>query len=68
MELTIESHPSLDDLELYVTGRPDENTTERVEEHLLVCESCRCALDEIEQEIRVLRIVLRGIDVGLTVH
>lgn len=58
------NHVSHDDLELYVLHRASAQVVEIVEEHLLVCEQCRCALDELEQELRVLRIYLRETEIN----
>jgi hypothetical protein len=60
MNFLFNLHPTPDDLEEYSRTQHDGNRfTEKVEEHLLICKPCRCRLDEVEQEIRVLRIVLR---------
>jgi hypothetical protein len=39
-------HGFHEDLELYVMGRLAPELVDRIEEHLLVCEPCRAALDE----------------------
>lgn len=63
MQDSLNCHISPDDLELYAMRRASNDLVEQVEEHLLICEACRCALDEEEQELRVLRIFLREADV-----
>lgn len=61
----LKTHPTMDDLEYYsMNHQRNDRPIEAVEEHLLVCEDCRCKLDEVEQEIRVLKIVLRETEVG----
>jgi hypothetical protein len=60
MNFLFHLHPTADDLEEYSRTQHESNRfIEKVEEHLLICAPCRCKLDEVEQEIRVLRIVLR---------
>jgi predicted anti-sigma-YlaC factor YlaD len=51
-------HPSPDDLELYSMRRASDEQEQEIEEHLLVCETCRSALDAVEEEIRLLRVAL----------
>lgn len=41
-------HQTEEDLELYALGRLSPARVEAVEEHLLVCESCRNMLDDLE--------------------
>lgn len=43
--------------------RVSGDVLDSIEEHLLICESCRGSLDEIEQDLRVLRICLREAEV-----
>jgi hypothetical protein len=60
MNFLFHFHPTPADLEEYSGTHHDNNRfIEKIEEHLLLCEPCRGKLDEIEQDIRVLRIVLR---------
>ena len=59
MPLVTDPHPAEDDIELYAMHRTNERIVERIEEHLLICASCRSALDEVEREIRTMRIILR---------
>jgi predicted anti-sigma-YlaC factor YlaD len=60
MKSFLNTHPTMDDLEYYsMNHQRNDNLIEAVEEHLLICENCRCNLDEVEQEVRVLKIVLR---------
>lgn len=68
MQVRFSHHPSADDLEEYALGRAGEAQAEPIEEHLLLCEVCRELLDEIEQQIRVLRIVLREVEVTTPVQ
>jgi len=44
----IHRHMDTEELERYSIGRVSEEEAARVEEHLLVCESCRQSLDEID--------------------
>ena len=53
------THLTHDDLELYALNHTAGADEEAVEEHLLLCELCRNALDGIEQELRIFRICLR---------
>ena len=48
MRNEIHRHMDPEDLERYSLGRTDPQDTARVEEHLLVCERCRCKLEETE--------------------
>lgn len=45
-------------LELYALGRTRRTLTARVEEHLLLCARCRKRLDELTEEVRVIRAAL----------
>ena len=47
-------------MELYAMHKAAEPIVADIEEHLLVCGKCRSELDGVEQQIRVMRIVLRG--------
>lgn len=49
------SHPSEGDLELYALGRLPEGAIPAVEEHLLLCESCRHKTTEFEELGRAFR-------------
>jgi hypothetical protein len=51
-------HPSEDVLEEYVFGRASETSSARLEEHLLWCERCQGALQEIEAYVRSMKTVL----------
>ena len=62
MELFSHAHPTPDEMELYAMHKAVECIVDRIEEHLLVCEHCRCELDDVEQQIRIMRIVLREHD------
>lgn len=48
-------HIDLEDLERYSLGDIDEQSAARVEEHLLVCGSCRERLAEHEEYVRAIR-------------
>ena len=48
-------HSSEDELELYVRGQLTPDRVDVLEEHLLVCESCRTALDEAVVYHRTMR-------------
>ena len=68
MELTFESHPPSEDFDDYAMGTVSPTRLEAFEEHLLVCDGCRFRLDETEEDLRVLRIVLRAYDANLPIH
>lgn len=53
-----ERHPSEDVLERYVLGQTDEISSARLEEHLLWCEPCQAALQEIEGYVFSMKTVL----------
>jgi predicted anti-sigma-YlaC factor YlaD len=59
MDFLTHPHPTQDEMELYAMHKAAEPVISDIEEHLLVCEKCRCELDSVEQQIRVMRIVLR---------
>jgi len=52
-------HPSEDDLEEFVFGRLDGAELDRLEEHLLVCETCRKSLTETENFVASTRAAAR---------
>jgi len=45
-------HLGEEDLEKYASGKATESETERVEEHLLLCEECRRELDRTEAYLK----------------
>ena len=51
-------HSSEDELELYVRGQLTPDRVDALEDHLLVCESCRTALDEAVVYHRTMRVGL----------
>ncbi len=56
---TLDLHISEEDLEAYALRRTDEYLTDAIEDHLLVCPFCRLALDELEDDIDLMRSALR---------
>jgi anti-sigma factor RsiW len=54
-------HVEDDDLEEYLMGRLSDNDGAQLEEHLLICESCRGRLVEVEETIRLIREAMRSI-------
>jgi len=52
-------HATADALEFYVLNLLQGPDLEFFEEHILVCENCRCALEAVQQEIRQLQQCLR---------
>jgi len=54
-------HPTDDLLEGYSRNSLSEPARNEIEEHLLLCESCRGRLDHHEQYIRAMRAALRDI-------
>ena len=53
-----ESHPSDEHVELYVLGRLSESDEAAVEEHLLLCESCRGRVQEADEYTAAMRAAL----------
>jgi hypothetical protein len=53
-------HPSEDVLELYALGRLEPERLEPVEEHLLICEDCRRAVEQAEEYARIMRAALEA--------
>ncbi len=53
-------HPSEEVLELYALGRLEEDRLGPVEEHLLVCEDCRQAVEQADEYARVMRAALEA--------
>ena len=51
-------HPPAECLEFFLLNRLDSQLLERVEEHLLVCDSCRIETDLIQDEIEMLQLAL----------
>jgi len=51
-------HPHAECLELFLLNRLNGKVVERVEEHLLVCESCRIETALIKEEIELLQLAL----------
>jgi hypothetical protein len=60
-DLNPKQHPTEDDLELFSMGRLARHKQEPIEEHLLVCESCRKCVEELDQYTCALRTALRQI-------
>lgn len=55
-------HLTTDDLEAFALGHGYPSVDEAaVEEHLLVCNSCRESLDEVENDIRLIQAALRDL-------
>ena len=52
---TSDSHPTGEHLELYSLGRLSETETAHVEEHLLICETCRQELAETDEYVRIMK-------------
>jgi hypothetical protein len=48
-------HIDPEELELYAVGRASEEATARCEEHLLICETCRQALEETDSHVAAMR-------------
>jgi hypothetical protein len=51
-------HLSVDLLERFILQRSSEEEVELVETHILACESCVCALENLEREIAATKLVL----------
>jgi hypothetical protein len=54
-------HPSVDVLERFVLHRSSEEEVELIETHVLACESCVCALENLELEIAATKLALEQI-------
>jgi len=52
------THPSEEELELYSLGRLEEGQSTPIEEHLLVCESCRRQVEEFDEFAAAMRAAL----------
>jgi hypothetical protein len=52
-------HAAQQALEQYAFGQLVDSELQLIEEHLLMCEYCRGVLDNVDEEIRVLREALR---------
>lgn len=48
------SHPDPESIELCLLNRADATAEQEVEEHLLLCDSCRILTAELEQEIELI--------------
>jgi hypothetical protein len=59
MPNSLGSHPSDDDLEQYSLGRLGEEQAAPLEEHLLVCETCRGRVEEFDEFVAAMRAALR---------
>ena len=51
----LSKHPSSEDLERYFLHHANQNETQVVEEHLLICERCQDAAFEVELYLAALR-------------
>ena len=51
--------PSNEELELYSMVRLSEQASARLEEHILLCESCRARLNEFDEFVNTIRRALR---------
>jgi hypothetical protein len=58
MRKELESHLTEDELEAYALLRTDEHLSAVVEGHLFLCPFCRMALDRLEEDINLMRLVL----------
>ena len=61
MNRTAKNHFPDDVLEKYAMGRLAADAAAPIEEHLLVCSSCRSRLDALEEYIQVLRAALSAL-------
>jgi anti-sigma factor RsiW len=59
MQNTKLNHPTEDELERYILNRGREEELERLETHILACESCVTRLEDLEFEIRVTKLALQ---------
>lgn len=54
-------HPAIDVLERFALRRCSEDEIETIETHILACESCVCALENLELEIAATKLALQEI-------
>ncbi len=52
-------HPSVEVLERFALSRSSEQETELLETHMLACESCVCALENVELEIAATKLAMK---------
>jgi hypothetical protein len=55
MQLALQEHPSVEVLEEYWFNRLPKEAMEKVEEHLLVCQSCQNTFEEVEEYIHLMK-------------
>jgi predicted anti-sigma-YlaC factor YlaD len=53
-------HLSFEQLEVYSRDKTTPEDLASIEEHLLICEQCRRALDRLEEEARIMREALKN--------
>jgi hypothetical protein len=58
---TPENHLNEEILETYALGHMSEISEQAVEDHLFECETCRCALEELENYLLVTRLAMRDL-------
>ena len=51
----LQPHPDAELLETYVMGQLGEPDTDEVEVHLLICERCRCLVDQSTHQIAAIK-------------
>jgi hypothetical protein len=61
MRYTSFDHPAVDLLERFALDRCSEDELELVEEHILACESCVCAVEALEVELAAAKLALEQI-------
>lgn len=59
MSATHKSHPSDNDIELYALGRLSDEVAAPIEEHLLVCDSCRDRVKQADEFVTTICAALR---------
>ena len=59
-QLNLMEHLSFEQLEGYSGNKTAPEDLASIEEHLLVCEQCRRALDRLEEEARIMREALKN--------
>lgn len=59
--MAMESHPTEDELERFLLHQSEEEELDRLESHILACDSCVSRLEDLEMQIAATRIAIRDI-------
>lgn len=64
MELSIECQSCNSSIASHVLGQLPQDLSDRIEEHLLICEACRPGIDRFESAVKNLSVLVTGDPVG----